>query len=162
MPTVTRLHLQPATASSVPATISCGVSVGPDVNRRRSFWFEASALTCDPPTSTARTIGATALVGETLVPQLLQGLLGLAELEAHAFEDAIRLRELDLVVLHDLQAVAARVADVEEPARQDLDAGFLERAARLFLVVDDEPEVRLLRARPALEQGEELIAHPQE
>src|SRR5262249_16194755 len=61
IPTVTRLQLQPATASSVPATICSGVSVGPETNRRRSRRFEASALTCDPPTSTARTTGAIAL-----------------------------------------------------------------------------------------------------
>src|SRR5207253_2366986 len=53
-------------------------------------------------------------------------------------------------------------ANVEEAARQDLDACFLERAAGRLLVVDDEPEVRFLRARPPLEQGEELVAHPEE
>ena len=40
-----------------------------------------------------------------------------------------------------------------------LHAGFLERAAGGLLVVDDESEVRLLGARPPLEQGEELVAH---
>jgi hypothetical protein len=38
--------------------------------------------------------------------------------------------------------VAPGVAEVEVAARRDLDAGFLERAARGFLVVDDETEMR--------------------
>src|SRR5215469_9402344 len=57
IPTVTRLQRHPATASSVPATISSALSVGPEVKRRRSFPFEVSAFTWEPPTSTARTIG---------------------------------------------------------------------------------------------------------
>ena len=74
---------------------------------------------------------------------------------------AVGLGELDLVVLHDLDTVAARVANVEEAARKHLDACFLERAARCLLVVHDEAEVRLLGARPSFEQGEELVAHPE-
>ena len=77
-------------------------------------------------------------------------------------EDAIGLAELDLVVLHELDAVAARVADVEEATRQDLHAGCLESAAGGLFVVHDEPEMRLLGARPPFEQGEELVAHPEE
>src|SRR5947209_13129695 len=42
--------------------------------------------------------------------------------------------------------------------RENLDAGFLERPPRRLLVVDDEAEVRLLLARAALEEGDELIA----
>jgi hypothetical protein len=97
-----------------------------------------------------------ASVRETLGPQLGEGPLRFAELEAHAVEHALGLRELDLVVLHDLDAVSARVAEVEPRAREDLDSGFLERTPRVLLVVDDEPVMRLLGARSALEQGDEL------
>ena len=99
------------------------------------------------------------LVGQALVPQLGERLLGLAELEPHPGEDAVGLRELDLVVLHKLDAVPARVAEVEETSWQKLDPCFLECPPCLFLVVDDEPEVRLLRAWAALEQRDELVAH---
>src|SRR5581483_135319 len=102
------------------------------------------------------------LVGEALRSQLAERLPRFAELEAHSGEDAIGLRELDLVVLHDLDAIAARVANVEERARKHLDARFLERASRCLLVVDDEAEMGLLRAWPSLEQGDELVAHPEE
>src|SRR5215469_17410247 len=108
------------------------------------------------------TVTRTGLVGESLGAQLLERLLGLAELEAHSVEDSIRLRELDLVVLHDLNAIAARVANVEEAARKDVHAGFLERTARHRLVIHDESEVRFFRAGTSLEQGQELVAHPEE
>ena len=51
------LQRQPATAASVPATISSAVSDGPEANRRRTLALDVSALTCEPPTSTARTTG---------------------------------------------------------------------------------------------------------
>ena len=102
---------------------------------------------------------AALLVGQALVAQLGERLLGLAQLEAHSAEDAGGLRELDLVVLHDLDAVAARVANVEEAARKHLDSCFLERTASRLLVVHDEPEMRLLGARPSFEQGEELVPY---
>ena len=103
-----------------------------------------------------------ALVGEILRAQLLQRLLGLAQLEAHPRKDAIGLGELDLVVLHDLDPVAARVANVEEAARKEFDSCLLERVAGRFLVVHDQPKVRLLGAGTPLEQGQELVAHPDE
>ena len=102
------------------------------------------------------------LVGEALGAQLVEGLLRLPELEAHTGEDAIRLRELDLVVLHDLNSVPARIANVEEASRKHLHARFREPATRRLLVVDDEPEVRFLGARAALEQGEELVTQLEE
>ena len=71
-----------------------------------------------------------------------------------------RLRELDLVVLDDLDAVAVGVEEVETPAREDLGAGRGERAPRRLLVVDDEPEVpgAVRRLRAALHQRQELVA----
>ena len=76
----------------------------------------------------------------------------------------VRLRELHLVVLHDLDAVAPRIVEVEASAARYVDARLEQRAARLLLVVDDEAEVpravRLLRA--ALHQRNELVAHVDE
>ena len=57
-------------------------------------------------------------------------MLGCRELEAHPLQHAVGLRELDLVVLHDLDAVAARIAEVEPGARQDLGPCLLEREPR--------------------------------
>ena len=72
----------------------------------------------------------------------------------------VALAELDLVVLHDLDAVAKRIDEIEAAAGEDLDACCFERASRRLLVVDDETEVAraVARLRPALHQRDELIA----
>src|SRR3954463_9212796 len=105
--------------------------------------------------------GSPLLVREVLGSQLVERRFGLSELEAHPREHAIRLRELNLVVLHDLDVVAARIAEVE-PRAQHLDTGLLERIPDRLLVVDDEPEVRFLCPWTAFEQGEELVSQLQE
>src|SRR5437763_10129071 len=105
--------------------------------------------------------GSPLLIREVLGSQLVECRFGLSELEAHPREHAIRLRELDLVVLHDLDAVAARIAEVEAGPKQ-LDTGLLESLPDRPLVVDDEPEVRFVRPRAAFEQGEELVSQLQE
>src|SRR3954452_11134837 len=99
---------------------------------------------------------------EPLRAQLRERRLRLLRGEAHRREDVIWLGELHLVVLHDLDAVARRIAEVEPTARQDVDARGLQRGARGSLVLDDEPEVWFLLARAALEQREELVADLQE
>src|SRR5262249_25791701 len=101
-------------------------------------------------------------VGQALLAELCQRLLGLREVEGDALEDAFGLRELDLVVLHELDQVPARISNVEEAPGEDLDTRALERFASRLLVVDHEPEMRLLRARAALEEGDELVAHLEE
>src|SRR5262249_39570449 len=75
-----------------------------------------------------------------------------------------RLRELDVAVVDDLHAVAPRVDEVEEPARQDGRAGRLERLARRLLVVHDEAEVPLGvgRLRAPFRERDELGPHLQE
>jgi hypothetical protein len=60
-----------------------------------------------------------------------------SERELHLLEHLARLREADLVVLHDLDAVAPRV---EEASWQDLDTCGLQPTAGPLLVVDDEPK----------------------
>jgi hypothetical protein len=87
--------------------------------------------------------------------QLVERLLGLREVEIHPLEDPICLRELDLVVLHDLDEVPARVAEVEASAGEDLDARLLERPLGCLLVVDDQSEMLGLAA---FEEREELVA----
>jgi hypothetical protein len=55
---------------------------------------------------------------------------GLAEAaEAHPAQDAVRLGELDLVVLDDLDKVASWVAEDEAVAAHDLGAGALQPGA---------------------------------
>ena len=61
----------------------------------------------------------------------------------------VRLRELDLAVVDDLQVVAPRVAERAVRRARQLDARSLERGAHRGLVVDDEPEVPLARRRAA-------------
>ncbi len=51
--------------------------------------------------------------GEAVCPQLGERPLGLAELETHGLQHSFCLREHDLVVLHDLDAVSERVEEVE-------------------------------------------------
>jgi len=102
------------------------------------------------------------LVGEVLGPQLGERLRRLPELEIHTGENPVGLRELDLVVLHDLDDVPTRIAEVEAAARQDVHSGLLERVPRRLLVVHDQPEMRLLRPGTSFEQGEELVAELEE
>ena len=89
---------------------------------------------------------------------------GLPEVELEAPQDRRRLRELHLVVLHDLDEVAPRIAKVETTAAEDLDSRRLERPPRRVLVVDDEPEVAVLvgRLRAPLRERDELVAHVDE
>ena len=61
--------------------------------------------------------------------------------EAHAAQHVRRLGELDVRVADDLDPVAPGIEEVEKRAGQRLDAGFGERLANGFLVVDDEAEV---------------------
>src|SRR5690242_6835969 len=128
-------------------------------------WFAARArvrLFSSPACFRSCSSLGTLLVGEALRAQLVERPFGLSQLEAHSLEHALALAELDLVVLDDLDAVATRVADVEEAARESSQACILERAPHGLLVVDDEPEMLLLRSRAALEQRDELIAQTKE
>src|SRR5207344_2587536 len=114
IPIVTRLHRQSCTASSVPATISSAVSDEPELNRRRSFPFEVSAFTCEPPTSTARTMGPATAPGSGRLRLALPA--PACPLEQEGVESratVARLRrcdrhfDLELVVVELLDALAA-------------------------------------------------------
>ena len=85
---------------------------------------------------------------DPFVAQLGERPLRLSELEAHAAQHLRCLRELHLVVLHDLHVVAPGIEEVEPSARQDLGARGFERPAGRLLVVDDEAEMARAR-RPA-------------
>ena len=101
-----------------------------------------------------------ALASETLLAKLAQSRFLLLEpVEAHAVQDRRRLRELDVSVLDDLDAVAPRVSEVEPPPRQDLGAGLLQRSAHRLLRVDDQPEVAVgvRRLGTPLGERDELI-----
>ena len=80
--------------------------------------------------------------------------------EAHRPQHGGRLLELDLVVLHDLHAVAERVAEVEPAGGEEVDRLGGEHAPRRLLVVDDEPEVplRVARLRSPARKRDELVA----
>src|SRR5262249_18510862 len=74
------------------------------------------------------------------------------------------LRELDVVVADDLDAVAPWVEEIEEAPRQHLDAGFPQGAAHSLLVIDHQSEVpTVIGGLPAaLLKGEELVAEVDE
>jgi hypothetical protein len=79
--------------------------------------------------------------------------------QAHAAQHVRSLRELDVGVADDFDAVAPRIAEVQERAGHILDTGFGQRLANGLLVVDDEAEVRPSSpAAGALLQRDELIA----
>ena len=80
------------------------------------------------------------LVGEPFLAELVERRLGLAELQLHAPAAPVGLRELDLVVLDDLDTVAGRVAEVEAMAGQDLDAVLLERRRAAALSSTTSPK----------------------
>src|SRR5439155_27344867 len=84
--------------------------------------------------------GILAALDEPFVAQLGTRPLRLAELETHPAEHRVGLRELHLVVLHDLHVVAPRIAEVEAAAEGDLGAGLFQRPPRRLLVVDDDAE----------------------
>ena len=56
-PTETTSYSQSFVTSSTCSTICAAVRSGPETNRRRSPPVLSSTLTCEPPTSTARTRG---------------------------------------------------------------------------------------------------------
>ena len=62
---------------------------------------------------------------------------------------SLGLAELDVPVVHDLDAVSPRVAEVQPAAGEDLGAGLLERATGRVLVVDHEPEMAVVVGVPA-------------
>src|SRR5262249_12927832 len=80
--------------------------------------------------------------------------------QPHPAQHVRRLGELNIVVADDLDAVAPRIAEIEEWARQRLDARSRERAAHRLLVVDHEAEMAAVVGRllAALLQRDELIA----
>ena len=71
--------------------------------------------------------GVRGLAAEALLAQLGEGALGLLDLDAHPGEHGRGLRELDVAVVDDLEAVAPGIAEVEAAPGEDLDAGRLER-----------------------------------
>ncbi len=80
--------------------------------------------------------------------------------QPHAAQDVRRLGELYVVVADDLEAIAPRVAEVEERPRQHFDACFDQRSADGVLVVDHEPEMATIVRRlvASLLEREELVA----
>jgi hypothetical protein len=88
----------------------------------------------------------------------------LQALQAHAAQDVLGLRELDLSVLDDLDVVAPGVAEVHRASRLDVHAGLLQPAPSRLLVVDSETEVamRIGRLRTARRERDELVAHVDE
>src|SRR5919197_5668047 len=82
------------------------------------------------------------LAAETLGAKLFLRLVRLLQItKAHAVQDVIGFRELDLAVLDHLDVVAPRISEIDRAARLDVDARLLQGAARGLLVVDDEAEM---------------------
>jgi hypothetical protein len=103
------------------------------------------------------------LVCEPLRAQFLERLLALLEpVETHPGEDPVGLRELDVAVVHDLEVVSPRVAEVV--VADHLRPGLAGGGERGLTVVDDETDVARLvrRLPPALREREELVAHVDE
>src|SRR6266540_261556 len=82
--------------------------------------------------------------GEALSTQLFDGALRLLEaVEAHAAQDLLRLRELDVAVVDDLDLISPRVEEIEPAPGRDRDTELAQTLAHGLLVVDDEAEVTL-------------------
>src|ERR687887_1209084 len=113
-------------------------------------------------TGTSTSCTRTPPFNDSLLLQVLQGGGCLRQLERHRAQHLRALRELDLVVLHDLEQVAERVAGVQEAAGLDLGAGVLQRLACRLLVVHDEAEMGLRLRGVALREGNELVAQVDE
>src|SRR5215468_2189636 len=99
--------------------------------------------------------------GHAFVLKLLDRVLVLRQMgEPHAAQHVRRLGELNVVVADDLEAVAPGIAEIEEPARQRLDARRRQRAADRVLVIDHETEMTAIIGGlgAALLQRDELIA----
>src|SRR6266849_1789638 len=71
--------------------------------------------------------------------------------ETHAAQHVRRLGELDVVVADDLYPVAPGVAEIEERARQRLDARRRQRAADRVLVVDHDTEMAAVERQRLLD-----------
>src|SRR6185312_4240909 len=84
--------------------------------------------------------------------------------QPHAAQDVWRFGELNVFVADDLHAVSPGVEEIEERARQRLDACGRQRCTDSILVVDHEPEVSALVGRlgPTLLQREKLVAEVDE
>src|SRR5512132_4459406 len=80
--------------------------------------------------------------------------------QPHAAQHVRRLRELDIVVPDDLDAVAPRIEKIEKRTRQRFDAGVCQRVADGVLVIDHTPKMTAVVSglRTALLQREELVA----
>src|SRR5258708_37825190 len=61
--------------------------------------------------------------------------------QTHAAQNVWSLGELDIVIAHDLDAIAPGVAEIQKWTVDWLDPRSLEDGARRFLVVDNEAEM---------------------
>src|SRR5690349_12163210 len=82
----------------------------------------------------------------------------------HAAQDVRRLRELNVVVADDLDAISPRIVKVEERTRLRLDASIGKRLANCIFVIDHQPKVAPVVARlfAAGLQRKELVAQVDE
>lgn len=81
--------------------------------------------------------GCHSLFGELLQRFRVLGKVG----QSHAPQHVRRLCELDIVVAHNLDPVAPRIAEVEKLPRQHLNAGCGQRSARSIFIIDHKAEV---------------------
>jgi hypothetical protein len=103
------------------------------------------------------------LVGEALRAQLVQGPLRLLHpVDPHPGENPVRLRELDVAVVDNLEMITPGIAKIV--VADHLGTGLPCGRERSRSVVDDEPDVALGvgRLRTPFGQREELIAHVHE
>src|SRR5215831_1719122 len=100
-----------------------------------------------------------ALIGRhALFGQLLLRVLVLRQVrQTHAAEDVGGFGELDVVIADDFDAVAPRVAEVEERSLDRSNAGGIQGGARRLLVVDHQAKMTAIVCRlfAALLKGDE-------
>src|SRR6516225_2061810 len=127
------------------------------------IWVPACAGTtaCEVSPADQLNLRVSSARGHAFVLELLDRVLVLRQVgQPHPTQHVRRLGELDVVVADDLYAVAPGIAEIEEPARQRLDARRRQRAADRVLVVDHETEMTAVVGGlgAALLQRQELIA----
>src|SRR5262245_37695102 len=89
-------------------------------------------------------ISALRFRGHALFLELLDGIRSLVEIAGpYTLEHVTCFRELDVVIGHDFDPIAPRIAEIE-PLVDTLEAKFFQSSAHRFAVIDDKAEVTLV------------------
>src|SRR5262245_17238887 len=102
--------------------------------------------------------------GHALFLELLDGVRSLFEIAGpHTLEHVRRLGELDVVIGHDFDPIAPRIAEIE-PFVDTLEAKFFQSSAHRLAVIDDKAEVTLVVGPLGLAEAQlnKLVTHVDE